>query len=52
MSRDAGLSFVPVVTGTTRALAKPVLGAPNTVLLLGEGGPREVSLPIARPPPQ
>jgi photosystem II stability/assembly factor-like uncharacterized protein len=52
VSRDAGLTFVPIKTGTTRALAKPILGAPDTILLLGEGGPREVALPLARTPPQ
>jgi hypothetical protein len=29
-----------VATGTTRAFAKAILGAPNTVLLLGEAGAR------------
>ena len=47
VSRDNGLTFVPVATGTTRAFAKAILGAPNTVLLLGETGAREVALPSA-----
>lgn len=45
VSRDNGVTFVPVSTGTTRAFAKAILGAPNTVLLLGEAGAREVALP-------
>ena len=47
VSRDNGQSFVPIKTGTTKAFAKPVFGAENTVLLLGEGGAREVPLPMA-----
>ncbi len=45
VSRDHGQSFVPLATGTTRAFAKAVLGAPNEVLLLGEAGARSVALP-------
>ncbi len=47
VSRDNGLTFVPVATGSTRAFSKAILGAPNTVLLLGESGAREVALPSA-----
>jgi photosystem II stability/assembly factor-like uncharacterized protein len=50
VSRDNGRSFVPVATGTTKAFAKPIVGAPDTVLLLGEAGAREVPLPMARRP--
>jgi len=48
VSRDNGQSFVPVATGTTRGFAKPILGPPNSILLLGEAGAREVALPIVR----
>ena len=47
VSRDDGQSFVPVPTGTTRAFAKPVVGGPNELLLLGEAGVRAVPLPSA-----
>jgi len=45
VSRDNGQSFQPVATGITRSFGKAILGAPNTVLLLGEVGVREVALP-------
>ncbi|MEP7260670.1 MAG: YCF48-related protein [Usitatibacter sp.] len=45
VSRDNGLTFQPLATGTTRAFSKALLGGPNTVLLLGETGAREVALP-------
>jgi photosystem II stability/assembly factor-like uncharacterized protein len=45
VSRDNGQSFGPLATGITKAYAKPVLGAPNTLLLLGETGASEVALP-------
>ena len=48
VSRDNGQSFVPVASGTTKAYAKAILGAPNAVLLLGEGGVREVQIPSAK----
>jgi photosystem II stability/assembly factor-like uncharacterized protein len=47
VSRDNGQSFVPLASGTTRALAKAILGGPNEVLLLGEAGVRTVALPSA-----
>ena len=47
VSRDGGKSFVPLATGTTRAFSKAILGAPDSVLLLGEGGARAVALPSA-----
>ena len=47
VSRDDGKSFQPVTTGTSRALAKAILGGPNEVLLLGEAGVRAVPLPSA-----
>lgn len=45
VSRDNGQSFGPLATGVTKAYAKPILGAPNTLLLLGETGASEVALP-------
>jgi photosystem II stability/assembly factor-like uncharacterized protein len=48
VSRDNGQSFVPLPTGSTKAYAKALLGAPNAVLLLGEAGARDVLLPSAR----
>jgi len=47
VSRDRGQSFVRVDTGSTRANATAVLGAPDSVLLVGEGGARPVTLPSA-----
>jgi photosystem II stability/assembly factor-like uncharacterized protein len=52
VSRDNGQTFVPVATGTTRAFAKAILGAPNTVLLLGEIGAREIPLPSSPAAPK
>lgn len=48
VSRDNGQSFSPLNTGTTKAYAKPLLGAPNAVLLLGEAGARDVLIPTKR----
>jgi photosystem II stability/assembly factor-like uncharacterized protein len=47
VSRDDGQSFVPIPSGTTRAFAKALLGAPNELLLMGEAGARTVALPSA-----
>jgi len=35
VSRDQGNSFVPLPTGSNRAFAKALLGAPNSLLLVG-----------------
>ncbi len=51
ISRDNGQSFQPFATGTTRALAKPLVGGANSVLFLGEAGPRKVPLPAAAAKP-
>jgi photosystem II stability/assembly factor-like uncharacterized protein len=48
VSRDNGQSFVPLVTGSTKAFSKAVLGPPNAVILFGETGVREAALPSAR----
>jgi photosystem II stability/assembly factor-like uncharacterized protein len=48
VSRDNGQSFVPLATGSTKAFSKALLGEPNTVLLIGETGAREVALPSAK----
>ncbi|MBK8325164.1 MAG: hypothetical protein IPL06_21515 [Betaproteobacteria bacterium] len=45
VSRDNGQSFGPLATGVTKAYAKPLMGAPNTILLFGETGASEVPLP-------
>lgn len=48
VSRDNGQSFSPLPTGITKAYAKPLLGAPSAVLLLGEAGARDVIIPTKR----
>ena len=45
VSRDHGQSFQKADSGGTRALAGAVLGAPNTLLVMGEGGVRPIPLP-------
>ena len=45
VSRDQGNSFVPLPTGSNRAFSKALLGAPNSLLLVGEVGARDVALP-------
>jgi photosystem II stability/assembly factor-like uncharacterized protein len=45
VSRDNGQSFQPIETGSTKAYAKALLAAPNTLLLLGEAGARTAPLP-------
>lgn len=50
VSRDKGQSFVPVPAGTTRAFGKAILGAPSSILLLGETGARSVTVPLDRKP--
>lgn len=47
VSRDNGQTFVPLAGKSTRAIAAPLPGAPNTLLLLGEAGARAVALPSA-----
>ena len=44
VSRDNGKSFQPVDTHSTRALSKPIADGEATILLLGEGGARQVPL--------
>jgi|CXWK01.1.fsa_nt_gi photosystem II stability/assembly factor-like uncharacterized protein len=48
VSRDNGQSFVPLVTESTKAFAKAVLGSANAVVLIGETGVREVTLPSSK----
>jgi photosystem II stability/assembly factor-like uncharacterized protein len=50
VSRDNGMTFVPLDTSSTKSYGKAVLGAPNTILLLGEAGARSVPLPQHRQP--
>jgi photosystem II stability/assembly factor-like uncharacterized protein len=45
VSRDNGQTFQPLETGSTKAYATALLGAPNTLLVLGEAGVRAVPLP-------
>lgn len=45
VSRDNGQTFSTLPTGLTKGYAAPLLGAPNTVLLVGEAGVRDVVLP-------
>jgi len=47
VSRDQGHSFVPLATGSNRAFSKALLGAPNSLLLVGEVGAREIALPTS-----
>lgn len=49
VSRDNGESFSSVPSGSTKALAAALLGAPNAVLLIGEAGVRAVLLTAAAP---
>jgi photosystem II stability/assembly factor-like uncharacterized protein len=44
VSGNNGQSFKPLPTGSTKGYAKPLLGAPNAVLLVGEAGARDVLL--------
>jgi photosystem II stability/assembly factor-like uncharacterized protein len=45
VSRDQGQSFVKADSGGTRALAGVALGAPNAILVMGEGGVRSIAVP-------
>lgn len=45
VSRDNGQSFGPLATGVTKAYSKPLMGGPNAIILFGETGASEVSLP-------
>jgi photosystem II stability/assembly factor-like uncharacterized protein len=47
VSRDNGQSFVALPTRSTKAIAAPLLGAPNALLLFGEAGANDVLLPSA-----
>jgi len=48
VSKDAGKSFATVNTATTKALASLVQGGPNSLLIVGESGPRNVLLNAAK----
>lgn len=48
VSRDHGASFSPYDSKTTKAFSKPLLGGPNSVLLLGEAGARDEVVSSAR----
>ncbi|MCY7388700.1 MAG: hypothetical protein LH481_11655 [Burkholderiales bacterium] len=47
LSRDNGETFSPLPSGSTKALAASLLGAPSALLLIGESGVREVLLSAA-----
>jgi photosystem II stability/assembly factor-like uncharacterized protein len=47
VSRDNGVTFQPITTNSTRALSKAILGGADSIMLLGEGGARELALPSA-----
>lgn len=49
ISRDNGAAFTALATGSTKAIAQPLLGAPNALLLLGEVGARDILLTAAAP---
>lgn len=51
MSRDNGDTFTAMKIDSTKALAAPLLGAPNALLLLGEAGARDVLLSAGAPAP-
>jgi photosystem II stability/assembly factor-like uncharacterized protein len=44
ISRDNGASFTALATGSTKAITQPLPGAPNSLMLLGEIGARDVLL--------
>jgi photosystem II stability/assembly factor-like uncharacterized protein len=50
VSRDNGESFAPLPSGSTKALSAPLPGAPNTLLLMGEAGARDLPLSAAAAP--
>ena len=47
VSRDHGQTFQPADSGSTRPLASVTLGAPNSILVLGDGGVRTLNIPSA-----
>jgi photosystem II stability/assembly factor-like uncharacterized protein len=49
ISRDNGASFSPLTTGSTKAIAQPLAGPSNAVLLLGEVGASDVLLSALAP---
>lgn len=44
ISRDNGQSFNAIKTGTTKALAAPIAAKPNSLIVVGEAGARDVPL--------
>ena len=49
ISKDAGKSFAAIPTNTTKPLAASVLGGPNSLLLVGESGTRDVLMAASAP---
>ncbi len=52
VSRDHGVTFTPIATGSTKGIAQPVPGNANSLLVLGEIGARSVSLTAAPATPK
>ena len=48
VSKDAGKTFAVVNSATTKPLASLVQGGPNSLLIVGESGPRDVILSAAK----
>jgi photosystem II stability/assembly factor-like uncharacterized protein len=48
VSKDAGKTFAIVNSATTKPLASLVQGGPNSLLIVGESGPRDVLLSAAK----
>ena len=51
VSRDNGATFTALPSGSTKALAAPLPGAPNTLLVVGEAGVRSLPLAVATAAP-
>ena len=51
VSRDNGATFAVLPSGSTKALAAPLPGAPNTLLVVGEAGVRSLPLAVAAAAP-
>ncbi len=47
ISRDNGKTFTAIPSGTTKGLATPLRGGSNSILVVGDAGPRDVLLTAA-----
>lgn len=52
LSRDDGRSFTPADTASARAFSTAIAGRPDTAMIFGEGGARELTLPGAKGAPK